>query len=193
MTENDILVPGKVKRYRRFEEKLQLQNQIAKLRTQGCAFSVIAERVALSEVQVRRHWRQFFVDKLKYLTKEKVLIYGQLLYQFEFSLELSNQLLCRAMDEGEISKIGGSLKFRQEALKDYRDFLDSTGLFKGLVTSIEQEDSDEPVAVLQRAYRDMLKEKMREAQKQDLEELKKKRALEKAQKNESKVESNQPL
>lgn len=182
MTENE-LVPEKVKRYRRIEEKLMLQNDIAKMRVQGCAFSVIAERVGLSEVQTRRHWRQFFVDKLKHLADQKVLVYAQLLFQYEYSLEVSNQLLKQAMGDGEITKIGGCLKFRQEALRDYRDFLDSTGLFKGLMTTIEQEDDDEPITMIQNAFKDMLKQRMIEAQKKQLEDLKKQKELGKSGKD----------
>lgn len=174
MDENAIIpIETKQKRIRRKEEKLVLQNQIVSERLKGHSFQSISDRLNLSEPQLRRHYKEFFETKLKELLTEKRLLFSKLLYEFELSIDSANTFLEKAKGEEDSSKIGSWMKLRQDFLKDYNEFLTENGLFNGLLDTVEQEESDEPVVVLVNSFKKLLKDKFSEARKNALEEEKK--------------------
>lgn len=150
-----------VQRYRGIEEKLSIQSKIAELRLRGLSFELIGGEIGLSERQVRRHFKSFFEDRLNDLVGQKRELFSKLLYEYEHSLESANTLLEQAKQDGNQAKIAVFMKIRQECLRDYRDFLDWIGLFKGILEEPVKVDVG-PVELVRNEYKQFLKEKLNE-------------------------------
>ena len=116
-----------LKRRRNAIDKAMIRQEVAEFRMKGNSFDIIADKVGLSEKQVRRHYTAFLlVCSTKYRERQQE-IFGEIAAQFETSLDQANIHLTKAIEGDNQAKIFLWHKMKQECLRDYHRFLKDVG------------------------------------------------------------------
>jgi hypothetical protein len=115
-------------RFRNSEEQEAIRTKIVELRLKGKTFEEIASIVSFHERHVRRLYHQFLFYNNQNYNFRRNLMFGELIHNYEQSIELSNKQLAKAIEENDPRMILLWQKTRQESLRDYHGLLKDLGL-----------------------------------------------------------------
>ena len=121
-------------RFSSMQEKMAIRNKVAKLRLEGKTFDEIGQTVSMSERHVRRLYHEFLYFNNQDHAERRNLLFGQLVHNMEYSIELANRQLAKELEKNDPKMILLWQKIRQESVKDYYQFLKDLGLSYSWVT-----------------------------------------------------------